>query len=353
MPSWSIAEVIEVGAPLVVTMGEPAGIGGEIALMAWRAARDQNLGPFALIDDAGRLEALAAKLALPVSVASIQTLSEAEGVFARALPVLHRPLGGAASVPGRPDPAHAKRIIAAIEEAADLVLSGAAGAMVTNPIAKANLYAAGFTHPGHTEFLAAHVAKRQGGAPPEPVMMLEIPGLRVVPVTIHLSLAEAIRALSRDAIVAKGRILARALTQDFGIAAPRIAVAALNPHGGEAGTLGSEEETIIAPACAALRALGIAVEGPLPADTLFHAAARARHDAVLCMYHDQALIPLKTIDFARGVNITLGLPIVRTSPDHGTAFDIAGTGKADPSSLIAAIARAGELARHRAHQARA
>jgi 4-hydroxythreonine-4-phosphate dehydrogenase len=261
--------------------------------------------------------------------------------------VLDRPLQTPVT-PAQPNPAHAQAVIAAIAQAADLALAGDAAAMITNPIAKASLYDAGFTYPGHTEFLAAHIAKRRGGTPPEPVMMLEIPGLRVVPVTIHLPLADAIQALSTKAIVNKGRILARALAQEFGVPHPRIAVAALNPHAGEAGALGREEADIIAPAVEMLRADGITAAGPFPADTLFHAGARTRFDAVLCMYHDQALIPLKTLDFERGVNITLGLPIIRTSPDHGTAFDIAGTGKADPSSLIAAIARAGALAAHRA-----
>jgi 4-hydroxythreonine-4-phosphate dehydrogenase len=333
--------------PLVVTMGEPAGIGGEIALKAWLAAKAPHLPVFALIDDAKRLSALGAQLNLPVPIRPIRAMAEAPAVFASGLPVLDRPLQVPVT-PAKPNPAHAQAVIAAIAEAADLALAGDAAAMITNPIAKASLYGAGFRHPGHTEFLAAHVAARQGGTPPEPVMMLEIPGLRVVPVTIHLPLAEAIRVLSTIAIVSKGRILARALYEDFGLAQPRLAIAALNPHAGEAGTLGREEADTIAPAIEKLRAEGIAAEGPFPADTLFHAAARARFDAVICMYHDQALIPLKTLDFERGVNITLGLPIIRTSPDHGTAFDIAGTGKADPSSLIAAIARAGTLAAHRA-----
>jgi 4-hydroxythreonine-4-phosphate dehydrogenase len=302
---------------------------------------------FAVIDDAARLEALAIRLGFSLPIIPIESLAEATGAFARGLPVLHRKLPVPAQ-PGKPEPRNAPAVIAAIDEAADLTRAGAAAAMVTNPIHKAGLYAAGFTAPGHTEYLAAHFAKRQGGdAPPVPVMLLAIPGLRVVPVSIHLPLAEAIRSLTTEKIVETGSILAKALREDFGCAAPRLAVAALNPHAGEAGTLGREEQTIIAPACAALRAQGLLVEGPLPADTLFHDKARPAFDAVLCMYHDQALIPLKTLDFARGVNVTLGLPIIRTSPDHGTAFDIAGTGKADPSSLIEAIKLAAMLAKNR------
>jgi 4-hydroxythreonine-4-phosphate dehydrogenase len=327
-------------------MGEPAGIGGEITLMAWRAAQAEALPAFAVLDEAARLQRLAARLGLSVPIAVIAKPSEAPAAFTHGLPVLNRPLA-AAPAPGCPDPLNAPAVIAAIDEAADLVLTGEASAMVTNPIHKASLYAAGFSAPGHTEYLAAHIARRAGTPAPIPVMLLAIPGLRVVPVSIHLSLAEAVRSLTKDAIIETGRILARALRQDFGCPAPRIAVAALNPHAGESGTLGQEERQIIAPACAVLRAEGLAVEGPLPADTLFHEGARPRFDAVLCMYHDQALIPLKTLDFARGVNVTLGLPIIRTSPDHGTAFDIAGTGKADPASLIEAIKLADALARNR------
>jgi 4-hydroxythreonine-4-phosphate dehydrogenase len=334
------------GPPIVLSMGDPAGIGGEIALMAWQAARPRAMPVFAIIDDAARLSALAKTVGVPVPLRIIGRLAEADAAFAEGLPVLNRPLAQPA-VPGKPDPRHAAATIAAIDEAADLALSGEAAAMVTNPIHKAGLYAAGFSAPGHTEYLAAHTVKRLGGAAPTPVMLLTVPGLRVVPVTIHLPLAEAIRSLSTAKIIETAQILATALGREFGCKSPRIAVAALNPHGGEDGALGDEETQIIAPACAALRASGIAVTGPLPADTLFHEKMRRRFDAVLCMYHDQALIPLKTIDFAHGVNVTLGLPFIRTSPDHGTAFDLAGTGKADASSLIEAIALAGALAANR------
>lgn len=333
--------------PLAVTMGEPAGIGAEIALLAFARARE-SLPPFALIADRAALKALNNRLGLGVPLETVSTLSEAARVFARALPVLQQDL----PVPpqaGKPDPRNAKAVIEAIDRAVALCLRGEASAMVTCPLHKATLYTAGFTAPGHTEHLAAQIGALTGKTP-TPVMMLVIPGLRVVPVTVHLSLAEAIRALSRPLIVEAGRITAKALKEDFGIAAPRLAVAALNPHAGEGGVLGREECEIIVPAVAALREEGLAVRGPLPADTLFHTEARATYDAALCLYHDQALIPLKTLDMAHGVNVTLGLPIVRTSPDHGTALDIAGLGRANPESFMAACALAAEIARARAHR---
>ncbi len=336
-------------APTALTMGEPAGIGGEIALMAWRAAQtdgrgesNDRSGPFFLVDDPQRLTNLAGSLGLEVPVAPISQASEAAAVFDRALPVL--PLALPAPVqPGQPNPSNARAVIESIERAVALATAGEAAAVVTNPIHKKALYGAGFPHPGHTEFLAALVGSDQA-----PVMMLACPGLRVVPVTVHLPLAKALAGLSSDAIVHAGQVTAHALRRDFGVAAPRLAVAGLNPHAGEHGALGNEETQIIAPAVAALRAERIQAFGPEPADTLFHANARARYDAVLCMYHDQALIPLKTIDFERGVNITLGLSIVRTSPDHGTALSIAGQGVANPASLIAALVTARSMARARA-----
>jgi 4-hydroxythreonine-4-phosphate dehydrogenase len=335
-----IPKVIDIAplGPLALTMGEPAGIGGELALTAWKTAPCCYFA----IDDPVRLSALAERLDLDVPVTAIAEPAEAEAVFPRALPVLTQELAIAAE-PGRPDPANAAPVIAAIERAVALVRAGQAAAVVTNPIQKQTLYQAGFRYPGHTEYLAA-LAKSDTA----PVMMLACPGLRVVPVTVHLPLAEAAGALTTGAILHAGRVAAAALATDFGIAAPRLAVAGLNPHAGEGGALGREETEIIAPAVAALRADGIAVDGPAPADTLFHEAARARYDAALCMYHDQALIPLKTIDFARGVNITLGLPFVRTSPDHGTALDIAGQGRADPRSLLAALETARDMALARA-----
>ena len=321
--------------PLALTMGDPAGVGGEITVAAWRALRAD--GPvFFAIDDPARLAALGAP------VAEIDAPAAARERFAAALPVLPERLAAPAS-PGRPDPANAPAVIRAIERAVALACGGAAGAVVTNPINKKALYeGAGFAYPGHTEFLAA----LGGGA--RPVMMIASDALRVVPVTIHLPLREAVARLDRIEIEETVRITAAALRRDFGVAAPRIAVAGLNPHAGEGGAMGREDVEIVGPALDALRAEGVDVAGPLPADTMFHPAARARYDAAVCMYHDQALIPAKTLAFETGVNVTLGLPFVRTSPDHGTAYDIAGTGAASPSSLIAAIRLAARMAGARA-----
>ncbi len=318
---------------LALTMGDPSGIGGELTLRAWLATR--ATGPaFVALDDPERLAVLAAELNLSVPIGSEET------AFADALPV--RPVRLAApATPGRPDSANAPAVIASIRQAVALALSGAVDGVVTNPINKAALYAGGFAHPGHTEFLA-HLT---GTA--TPVMMLACPALRVVPVTVHVSLRRAIEALSIEAILTAARIAAAALADRFGIARPRLAIAGLNPHAGEGGAMGEEEATIIAPAIAALRAEGLDVSGPWPPDTMFTDAARARYDVAICMYHDQALIPLKTLDMRHGVNVTLGLPILRTSPDHGTAYDIAGRGIADPASLIAALCLAGELAKRR------
>ncbi|ANK82657.1 MAG: 4-hydroxythreonine-4-phosphate dehydrogenase PdxA [Rhizobiales bacterium NRL2] len=326
--------------PLAVTMGEPAGIGGDITLAAWRDRGRMDLPPFFVIDDPARLERLARRLEIDAPVVPIRDPSEAAGVFAEALPVLAVE-GRVSAGPGRPDPADAPLVIAAIERAVALCLEGGAAGVVTNPINKAELYRAGFTHPGHTEFIG-HLC---GGA--RAVMMLAGPSLRVVPATIHLPLADAVRALKGGDLVAIGRIVLRTLRDDFGIDRPRLAFAGLNPHAGENGALGREDIDIIAPAVAELARGGDSVVGPLPADTMFHAPARAEYDAAICMYHDQALIPVKALDFDSAVNVTLGLPIVRTSPDHGTAFDIAGRGVARPHSLISAIRLAGEIAGHR------
>ena len=319
--------------PLVLTMGDPAGVGGEITAKAWAALAGSGLH-FAIIADPFWI----AGYDVPINV--IRSLDQVDDVFANALPVLSLDLPEIAR-PGQPDPANAPAIIASIERAVRLAMDGAASAVVTNPINKAVLYKAGFPHPGHTEFLGALT----GGAP---VMMLAAPGLRVVPVTIHVSLRQALEGVTTPAILAAARSTHAALRRDFGIAAPRLAVAGLNPHAGEDGAMGTEEQTIIAPAIAQLRAEGIDATGPFPPDTMFTQAARPTYDAAICMYHDQALIPLKTLDMTHGVNVTLGLPIIRTSPDHGTAFDIAGTGRADPASLIAAIRLAAELAGRRA-----
>ncbi|MBF0560883.1 MAG: 4-hydroxythreonine-4-phosphate dehydrogenase PdxA [Alphaproteobacteria bacterium] len=327
--------------PIVLTMGEPAGVGGEIAFKAWLLRREIS-APFFLIDDPARLTALAARVGLDVPVVAIDAPEQAAAIFAKALPVLPLPLPGP-SEPGRLNPVNAGAVVESIDRAVALVRARRAGAVVTNPIHKYALREAGFRYPGHTEYLA-HLA----GPEFTPVMMLAGRGLRVVPVTIHMALTAAIAALDTAGIVACGRATAMALTSDFGIEAPRLAVAALNPHGGEGGIMGREEIDIIAPAVVILRREGITALGPAPADTLFHEGARAGYDAVLCMYHDQALIPLKTVDFAGGVNVTLGLPFVRTSPDHGTALDIAGTGRADATSLIAALTLAAEMAARRA-----
>ncbi|ABS64946.1 4-hydroxythreonine-4-phosphate dehydrogenase [Parvibaculum lavamentivorans DS-1] len=329
--------------PLALSMGEPAGIGPEITLKAWAARAEKSLPIFFVAGDPALYRTASERLGAGAAIREISDPSEAAEVFPGALPVLPVPLHEAAT-PGQLSGANAAAVLASIDTACDAVTAGKASGLVTNPIHKRVLYDAGFHVPGHTEYLA----ERTGGA--KPVMMLSCPGLRVVPVTVHLSLKDAVAVLTTSEIVEHGLILSRSLTADFGISKPRIAIAALNPHAGEEGHLGREEIDIIAPAAKLLaEALpGAEISGPLPADTLFHAAARARHDAVLCMYHDQALIPLKTIDFARGVNITLGLPIVRTSPDHGTALDIAGRGVADPESLIEAILVADEITRHRA-----
>ena len=323
--------------PLALTMGEPAGIGGEIALKAW-LGRTEGVPAFYLIDDPERVAQLAARLGWPVPVRPIADPAESADIFPTALPVA--PIGTALRArPGQPDPADATAVVGAIDAAVADVRGGRAAALVTNPISKDSLYRAGFRHPGHTEYLA-----ELAGGGLTPVMMLVCPQLRVVPVTIHLALRRAVETLDTPGIVAAGRIAAAALQRDFGIAAPVLAVAGLNPHAGEAGGLGREEIEIVEPAIAALRRDGIDARGPFAADTMFHAAARRLYDAALCMYHDQALIPIKTIDFDGGVNVTLGLPFVRTSPDHGTAFAIAGKGVARAQSLVAALRLAAEMA---------
>lgn len=329
-------------APLALTMGEPAGAGGELTLMAWARRRESALPVFAAFDDPQRLQTLAAGLKLDVSVCVIGALAEAPQVFDQALPVM--PVTLAAPVtPGAPDAANARAVTGAIDAAAAAALTGAASGVVTNPIQKSVLYEAGFKDPGHTEYLA-----RLSGPGVKPVMMLAGPELRTVPVTIHQSLAEAAASLTSDMIIAAGRTLHAALRRDFGIEKPVIAAAGLNPHAGEAGTLGREDETVIRPAVDVLNAEGVDVRGPAPADTMFSARARAGYDAALCMYHDQALIPVKTLDMDNTVNVTLGLPFVRTSPDHGTALDLAGTGRASPAGLIAALKLAAQLAERRA-----
>ncbi len=332
---------------LALTMGEPAGIGGEIALMSW-SKRAGGVPPFFVLDDPGRLEALAAKIGLPAPIAAIANPEEAAARFADALPVLPVKLAKT-STPGTLDPANAGAVLEAIRRAVDLVRAGRARAVVTNPIHKHALYQAGFNHPGHTEYLAELAS--ENGRTPTPVMMLACPELKVVPVTIHLALKRAISDLTSEMIVETGEILARDLKTRFGKTNPRIAVAGLNPHAGESGALGKEDDEIVRPAVEALKKLGIDATGPWASDSMFHADARATYDAALCMYHDQALIPIKTLDFHGGVNVTLGLPFIRTSPDHGTALDIAGTGKANPASLIAALRLADAMAESSAGRA--
>ena len=316
--------------PLAVSCGDPAGIGGEIAAAAWRRLAGEV--PFVLIGDAD----WAAGFGAPV--VRVEGPEQAAAALPGGLPVLHRPLP-VRPVSGRPDPANAPATAAAIEEAVRLTQAGRCGGVVTLPISKKVLHdGAGFAFPGHTEFLGALTGAAR------PVMMLAGPSVRVIPVTVHIALSEVPRRLTADLIEETARIAAADLRRFFGLSSPRLAVAGLNPHAGEGGAMGREEIEIIAPAVARLRAEGLDVTGPLPADTMFHAAARARHDAALCMYHDQALIPVKALDFDRAVNVTLGLPIVRTSPDHGTAFDIAGRGVADPTSLIEALRLAARMA---------
>jgi 4-hydroxythreonine-4-phosphate dehydrogenase len=326
--------------PLALTMGEPAGIGPDITIKAWLRRNELKLPAFYLLGDRDLLSHRAKVLGLNVKFADVRA-EDALGTFADALPVVATGHVAAAQ-PGRPDNTSADAALASIRRAVDDVVAGRAGAIVTNPIAKSVLYRAGFRHPGHTEFLAELAAT--GGHTPQPVMMLWSPALVVVPVTIHLALREAIARLSRELIVATGRIVVADLKARFGIAKPRLAVSGLNPHAGEDGSLGTEERTIVAPAIEILRGDGIEVRGPLPADTMFHDDPRKTYDCAICMYHDQALIPVKTLAFDDAVNVTLGLPFIRTSPDHGTAFDIAGTGRANPSSLIAALRLAARMA---------
>ena len=329
--------------PVAVSLGEPAGIGPEVVLKAWLARREANVPPFVVVGDAAYLEHLASRLAFEVPVRQCEAGQAAE-VFANALPVLQT---GTAlkGEPGKPHTGDAAHVTDYIRTGVDLVMTGRASALATAPINKLALYAAGFRHPGHTEFLG-ELAEAHTGRNVLPVMMLAGPQLRTVPVTVHIALSKVPAALSTSGIAETSRIVARDLRTRFGINAPRLAVSGLNPHAGEGGAMGSEDDEIILPAIEMLREEGIDAFGPIPADTMFHAAARKRYDAAICMYHDQALIPVKTIGFDDTVNVTLGLPFIRTSPDHGTAFDIAGTGRANPASMIAALKMAAEMASH-------
>ena len=326
--------------PLALTTGEPAGIGLDITIEAWLRRKELKLPVFYLLGDSDSLAHRAKVLGLKLTLAEVSA-GEAAGVFADALPVVATGYRTTAR-PGHPDDTSAGAAMASIRQAVGDVTAGQASAVVTNPIAKSVLYRAGFRHPGHTEYLAELAATN--GHTPQPVMMLWSPALVVVPVTIHLSLRDAIAQLSSDLIVTTARIVVAALKSRFGLANPRLALSGLNPHAGEDGSLGTEDKTIVAPAIEILRREGVEIRGPLPADTMFHETARKTYDCAICMYHDQALIPVKTLAFEDAVNVTLGLPFIRTSPDHGTAFDIAGTGKADPSSLIAALRLAARMA---------
>ena len=322
--------------PLALTLGEPAGIGPDIALMAWQR-RGSGGDAFLVIGSAECLARRARLLGLEVPLAVIAAPDAAATAFGTALPVLDRPLEGQC-LPGKLDPAAAPAVVGDIEAAAGMALAGRVAGIVTNPIHKDALYRTGFAHQGHTDFLA-HVARGAGHAA-EPVMMLSAGAFRTVPLTVHIPLREVAGALTEELILRQARVVARDLSRLLG-RTPRMAVAGLNPHAGENGAIGTEERDVIAPAVAQLQGEGLDVTGPLSADTLFYDEARGLFDVFLCMYHDQALIPVKTVGFHEGVNTTLGLPFVRTSPDHGTALDLAGTGKANPSSLIAAL----ELAR--------
>jgi 4-hydroxythreonine-4-phosphate dehydrogenase len=317
-------------APLVLTPGEPASIAPEITAKAWDALKT---GPsFCVIGD---IEYLKSRGGI---YKRVEKIADATAVFKSAIPVLHRPLPSP-SIAGKLNSKNSPWVIAAIEEAVALCGSGEAAGMVTNPIQKEILYDVGFKFQGHTDFLASLTHSKE-------VMMLVGEGLRAVPITVHIPLSDVPKTLTTEAIVAQGNIVAEALQTYFGIAHPRLAVTGLNPHAGENGAMGHEDQSIVAPGVAQLRAGGLIVLGPLPADTAFHPEARATYDAILCMYHDQALIPVKTLDFHGGVNVTLGLPFIRTSPDHGTALSLAGTGKANPSSLIAAIKLAFSMTRN-------
>ncbi len=329
--------------PIVMSPGEPGGVGPDIAVNAWHALRGDSANCFCLISDADFMAQRAAEAGLAVPLRRVATAGEATRIFKEALPVLHRPLL-ASPVTGAFKPETSGWVISAIDEAAGLCLSGEASAMVTCPIQKEALYAAGFSHQGHTDYLA-HLARGHGHAAND-VMMLVGGGLRAIPVTVHIALKDVPAALTGDKIERQARVVHAALQRQFGIGSPRIAVTGLNPHAGENGSMGREEIDIIIPAIQRLRAEGLSVRGPLPADTAFFAQERATYDAILCMYHDQALIPVKTLDFHGGVNVTLGLPFIRTSPDHGTALALAGTGKAHAESLIAALRLAKDMACH-------
>ena len=325
--------------PLVVTLGDPAGVGPECLARAWDIRREQGLAPFFAVGD---LRAVKAVWDGPTVM--IDDPAQAVAAFDDALPVWPHGAFDTAITPGTPTLDGTRSAMHALEFGVGLARQGGVAGLVTGPVSKHQLHRVGYTHPGQTEF----VAERCGVTADCAVMMLAAPTLRVVPLTIHIPLTQVPAALTTNLIVARTRIVARGLVRSFGIARPRLALAGLNPHAGEGGDIGDEETRIMVPALARLAEEGIDVAGPLPADTLFAPHVRSQYDAILCAYHDQALAPFKALHFADGVNLTLGLPIVRTSPDHGTAFDIAGTGRADPMPTVAALRMATEIAAHRA-----
>ncbi|MEM6780848.1 MAG: 4-hydroxythreonine-4-phosphate dehydrogenase PdxA [Pseudomonadota bacterium] len=327
--------------PLALTMGEPAGIGGEITLKAWLMRHGKNLPAFVALDDPDRLRAEADRLEKRVPVQVIDSLDQVDDLFETALPVLPVHLKDPAE-PGLLNAFHAGAVLESIQKAVQLALDDQVAAVVTNPIHKGILYEAGFNHPGHTEYLADLC-----GIDHEPIMMLMAQDLRVVPLTVHVPLNEVAPMISRELIHNKMKTIIKAFQQDLGIAMPRVAIAGLNPHAGEDGSIGDEELEVIVPALDELREEGYVIDGPLSADTMFHEEARENYDVAVCMYHDQALIPVKTLDFHGGVNVTLGLPIIRTSPDHGTALGIAGQGVARPDSLIAALKTAHHISKNK------
>jgi len=345
MPSSTIDNSVSHHAPLAISIGEVAGIGPEIILKCWQQRKAEKLPAFFVTGSLAIMRDYAELCGLEDALVRIDEPSQASALFPRHLPVLDIDVTSSLQV-GKATPATAPLVVGAIEKAVELIFAGKASGLVTAPIQKSVLYEAGFTFPGHTEFLA-ELCARHTGKKHTSVMMLASSALKVVPLTIHMALSQVPGAITEALIHQTATAIIKALKQDFGLEQPLLAISGLNPHAGEDGAMGSEEQDIILPAIKKLQASGLNVTGPHPADTMFHKEARARYDAALCMYHDQALIPIKTLDFDGGVNVTLGLPIVRTSPDHGTALDLAGQGKANATSMLGAIKMAHEIARNR------
>ena len=329
--------------PLAVSLGDPAGVGPELIALAWSKRAELKLPPFLVVGGAHVLQAAAQSRGITLPVALIDNPDHAFSAFPDALPVLAE-VGDGVFTPGEPSQEGARLALHSLELAASLALSGAASGLVTAPVSKSQLASVGFAFPGQTEF----VAYASGVEAQDAVMMLASPNLRAVPLTVHCAISEVSSLLSQELILRRCRVIGKAMSRDFGLANPKLAIAGLNPHAGEKGNMGQEEDEIIAPAIAQLQAEGIAATGPHPADTMFAPHKRGTYDVAVAMYHDQALVPLKTLDFDIGVNMTLGLPIIRTSPDHGTAFDIAGKGIAKPDSLVEAMRMAVDAAKIRA-----